>query len=69
MQWKDIENDHDSLLLLKPSSNLELLVNQFTMLPQKMVMTLKKILYLHFMILMKCMTLKYLTKINRFLSV
>ena len=29
MQWKDIENDHDSLLLLKPSSNLELLVNQF----------------------------------------
>ena len=29
MQWKDIENDHDSLLSLKPSSNLELLVDQF----------------------------------------
>ena len=28
-QWKDLENDHDSSLLLKPSSNLELLVNQF----------------------------------------
>ena len=27
-QWKDLENDHDSSLLLKPSSNLELLVNQ-----------------------------------------
>ena len=28
-QWKDLENDHDSWLLWKPSSNLELLVNQF----------------------------------------
>ena len=28
-KWKDLENDHDSSLLLKPSSNLELLVNQF----------------------------------------
>ena len=28
-QWKDLENDHGSSLLLKPSSNLELLVNQF----------------------------------------
>ena len=28
IQWKDLENDHDSSLLLKPS-NLELLVNQF----------------------------------------
>ena len=28
MQWKGLENDHDSSLLLKPS-NLELLVNQF----------------------------------------
>ena len=27
-QWKDLENDHDSSLLLKPSY-LELLVNQF----------------------------------------
>ena len=29
IQWKDLENDPDSSLLLKPSSNLELLVNQF----------------------------------------
>ena len=28
-QWKDLENNHNSLLSLKPSSNLELLVNQF----------------------------------------
>ena len=28
-QWKDLENDHNSSLSLKPSSNLELLVNQF----------------------------------------
>ena len=28
-QWKDPENDHNSSLLLKPSSNLEPLVNQF----------------------------------------
>ena len=29
IQWKDLENDHASLLSLKQSSNLELLVNQF----------------------------------------
>ena len=28
-QWTDLENDHNSSLSLKPSSNLELLVNQF----------------------------------------
>ena len=28
-QWKDLENDHNSSLSLKPSSNLELLVSQF----------------------------------------
>ena len=27
--WIDLENDHSSSLTLKPSSNLELLVNQF----------------------------------------
>ena len=26
-QWNDLENDHNSLSLLKPSPNLELLVN------------------------------------------
>ena len=28
-QWNNLENDHDSSLSLKPSSSLELLVNQF----------------------------------------
>ena len=28
-QWIDLENNHNSSLSLKPSSNLELLVNQF----------------------------------------
>ena len=28
-QWKDLENDHNSSLSLKPSSKLELLINQF----------------------------------------
>ena len=28
-QWKDLENGHNSSLWLKPSSKLELLVNQF----------------------------------------
>ena len=65
-QWKDLENDRGSSLLLKPSSNLELLVNQFNNVPQKMVMTLKKLFLLNIMTLMKCITLKYLTKVNRF---
>ena len=30
IQCKDLENDHNSSLSLKPSSNVELLVNQFT---------------------------------------
>ena len=29
-QWKDLENDHNSLLPLKPFSNLKLLVNPFS---------------------------------------
>ena len=29
-QWKDLENDHNNLLSLKPSSYLELLVNQIS---------------------------------------
>ena len=30
LQWKDLENDDNSLLSLKPSSKLKLLLNQFT---------------------------------------
>ena len=29
MQLQELENDHNSSLLLKPSLNLELLINQF----------------------------------------
>ena len=29
IKWNNLENDHDSSLSLKPSSNLELLINQF----------------------------------------
>ena len=36
------------------------------MLPQKMAMTLKKLLHLNVVTLMKCITLKYLKKINHF---
>ena len=33
-QWIDLENDYNSSLLLKPSSNLELSVNQFNNTPE-----------------------------------
>ena len=69
--WKDLENDHDSSLLLKPSSNLELLVNQFNnATPENGKITEKlkseKLLHLNIMTLTKCIILKYLTKIKRF---
>ena len=63
-QWIDPQNDHNSSLSSKPSSNLELLVNQFNNVTQIIVMTLKKFIYLNFMTVMKCITLKYLTEIN-----
>ena len=66
IQWKDLENDHASSLSLKPSSNLELLVNQFNTLPQKIVIILKKFIHLNIMTRRKCITLKYLTIINRY---
>ena len=66
IQLKDQENDHASSLSLRPSSNLELLVNQFNnATPEKIVMTLKKFIHLNIVTLRKCKTLKYLTIINR----
>ena len=65
-QWKDLENDHNSSLSLKPSSDLEILVNHLTLLPQKIVIALKKLLHPSIITLMKCITLKYLIKINPF---
>ena len=41
MQGKDLESDHNSSLLLKPSHNLELLVKKFNSVTQKIIMTLK----------------------------
>ena len=65
-QWIDLENDHNNSLSLKPSSNLELLVNQFNNLPLKTIMTLKKFAHPNIMKLRKWVTLKYPTKINRY---
>ena len=68
-QWIDLENDHNSSLSLKPSSNLELLVivNQFNnATPLKIIMTLKKFVHPNIMTLRKWVTLKYPTKINRY---
>ena len=58
--------DHDSSLLLKPSSNLELLVNQFNNATPENGNDPEKLFHLNIMTLMKCITLKYLTKINHF---
>ena len=67
IQWKGLENDHASSLSLKPSSNLELLVNQSSNATREnSVMTLKRFLHLNIMTLRKCITLKYLTIINRY---
>ena len=59
---KDKKTTEISSLLLKPTINLELLVNQFNNATPKM-MTMK-ILFLLNMILMKCTMLEYITKIN-----
>ena len=67
IQWKDLENDPDSSLLLKPSSNLELLVNQFNNATQKIVMSLKKFLQLNIMLIEEIHNIEILHK-NKSLS-
>ena len=64
IQRKDLENDHGSSLSLKSSSNLELLVNQFSNATPENSNYLKKFLHLNIMTLRKCIKLKYLTIIN-----
>ena len=65
-QWIDLQNDHNSSLSLKPSSNLELLVNQFNnATPENNVP--EKIFHPNIMTLRKWVTLKYPTKINCYL--
>ena len=61
-QWKDLENDHDSSLLLKPS-NLELLVNQFNNTTPENGNDPEKIASSKYY---DTETLKYITKINCF---
>ena len=61
---KDKKTTEISSLLLKPTINLELLVNQFNNATPKMIMTLKILFLLNIMILMKHITLEYITKIN-----
>ena len=63
-QWTDLRKDHNTSLSLKSSPKLELLVNQFNNATQEIVMTLKRFLHLTIMTFRKCITLKYLTKIN-----
>ena len=66
IQWNDLENDHDSSLSLKLSSNLKLLINQFNNATPENMLPQKIFLHLNIMTLKKCITLKYLTKINHY---
>ena len=34
MQWRELKSDQDSSLFLKPTPSLELLVNQFSAIPE-----------------------------------
>ena len=63
--WIDLENDHNSSLSLKLSTNRELLLNQFNNATLKIVTTQKKFFHPNITTLRKCTTLKYFTKINR----
>ena len=62
-QQKDLENDHNSSLSLKPSLNLELLVKELGSATPENSNNLEKIILLNTMVLKKCITLKYVTKI------
>ena len=63
--WMDLENDNSSSLSLKPTSNLELLINQYNKATLENTNNPDKFAHPHVMRLRKCLTLKYLTKINR----
>ena len=65
IQWKDLDNDHASSLL-KLSSNLELLVNQFNNATPENSNDPEKFFHLNIMTLRECITLKYLN--NKSLS-
>ena len=54
IQWKDLENDNASSLSLKPSSNSEILVNQFNNITPENSNDLEKISSSNIMTLRKC---------------
>ena len=68
IRWVDLENDNNSSWSLKPSSNLELLVNQFNNTTSENSNDPEKVCSCkHYDIEKKThITLKYLTKINRY---
>ena len=63
-QWKDLENHYHSLSL-KPS-NLVLLVNQFNNNTPENSNDPEKSLHLNIVTMRKCITFKYVTKINQY---
>ena len=65
-QWKDLENDLDSSLILKLSSNLELLVNQFNNVTTENGNGSEKIASSKYYDIDEMHKIKYLTKINHF---
>ena len=65
MQWKGLKSDQNSSLLLKPTPNLEVLVNQFdNATPDNNKDSAYIFSILNIMILTKCIILKYITKLN-----
>ena len=63
---EDLENSNNGSFKSKPSSNLELLVNQFNNAIPENSNDPEKFLQPNIMTLRKCITLKYLTKINHY---
>ena len=66
IQLNDLENDQDGSLSLKPSSKLELLIKPINNATPENSNDHEKFLHLNIMTLKKCITLKYLTKIDRY---
>ena len=62
--WKEQKTAEISSLLLKPTPNLELLVNHFNNETPENNHDHENIFLLNIKILMKCIMLEYLTKIN-----
>ena len=66
IHWIDLENDYNSSLSLKTSSNLELLLNQFNNATPKNSNDPEKGCLSKYYDIAERITLKYLTKINHY---